>query len=1030
MDSVKALKLLPWDGYRVVDEGAGQKILQLENGKVLSQVNNQLKGYRDQSDASWYTSQLYKPHLNVEGDHLDTTNEADESNPVDPGDAEPIEGASPITVEREAEASPGEDLFKDEDFSIKEDGLDELLQEPDREMSINFAISEMPGDVDADSHCSIDIPTTLQKSKLLVESSRPPTAVQERELTAEEHNAILLADPRMRKSTVVNPDFLEQYYRESRLHHLSTWKADLKAQLQALTASSSQGRYRNRPFGAQRYVMHVDFDSFFVAVSLKKCPEFSDKPAVVAHGGGAGSEIASCNYPAREFGVKNGMWMKKAQELCKDLKVLPYDFPEYETASRLFYEAILATGGIVQSVSVDEALIDITSLCLSAEGGVPEDSTWHEQTRADELARTLRAQVKEQTGCAVSIGIGGNILLAKLALRKAKPAGQHQVKPEDVMDFIADLEVQSLPGVASSIGGRLEEIGIKYVKDIRKVTKERLVSVFGPKTGEKLWNYSRGVDKVEVGDQVVRKSVSAEVNWGVRFETQGQAEEFVDNLCGELSRRLLKERMRGKQLTVKIMRRAADAPLDPPKQLGHGKCDTFNKSTVLGVATHAQSVLSKEALSILRGYGFSPGELRGLGIQMTKLEPIKVTGGGDSEGSQRRLQFKAGVVPRPVKDQELDDPIKDDIVTPRKAKPSQFMFNPPAALMDRPESPSRKPMNILGTQFILPTQVDLEVLAQLPDDVKSKLIKNVRRSIESTKPDDRLKTSFSEIPTQSQIDPDILNSLPLDLRHEILAQYERSPPKPRAGQSLLPQSPRKKRALPPSRKPPASTRGKRGGGSLLSRFKGVATRSDTPTLTQTNFLTTSRASSHEPSAADSEGELDPEFLAALPEDIRREVLEGQRRAQLKRNAGLEVTRRRGAQPRAKVSHQAPTEQQKGERTIKLAPRSARPTFTTRKLSALPELREALSAWIGDFKNDGPYSEDVEALGRYLKTVVGEEGDMAKAVGVVKWMEWLVVESRDTDAAPAMSGKWSRALEKTREVVREAVEARGLGSVHL
>jgi len=63
-------------------------------------------------------------------------------------------------------------------------------------------------------------------------------------LTAEEHNAILLRDPKVRKSTVVDPNFLEQYYRESRLHHLSTWKADLKSQLQALAAEKSHPRGR------------------------------------------------------------------------------------------------------------------------------------------------------------------------------------------------------------------------------------------------------------------------------------------------------------------------------------------------------------------------------------------------------------------------------------------------------------------------------------------------------------------------------------------------------------------------------------------------------------------------------------------------------------------------------------------------------------------------------------------------------------------------------------------------------------------
>lgn len=1010
----------------MVDEGAGQKVLQLDHAGVSSQVNRQPRGYRDQSDASWYTSQLLKAPAHAGKAPLDLIEEVDDTEDFHESSRNSPRPHKPAQDEEKKFNVEG--LLSDDGLIFDEAWADEALgvsplKAEDSPYNANSDTSE-------DETLAKTAPSTPDKAT--THDDLPPlTSLKNRELTAEEHNTILLADPRMRKSTVVNPDFLEQYYRESRLHHLSTWKADLKAQLQAQTASSSQGPRPKRSPGARRYIMHVDFDSFFVAVSLKKCPESMNKPAVVAHGSGSGSEIASCNYPAREFGIRNGMWMKKAQELCNDIKVLPYDFPGYETASRIFYEAILATGGVVQSVSVDEALIDVTSLCLPAGGTdgveVREGSIWREQSKAEQLGRDLREKVKERTGCAVSVGIGGNILLAKLALRKAKPAGQHQVKPEEILDFIADLEVQSLPGVARSIGGRLEEIGIKYVKDIRQATKERLVSVLGPKTGEKLWLYSRGIDKTEVGDQVVRKSVSAEVNWGVRFETQEQVEEFVDSLCGELGRRLVKERVRGKQLTMKIMRRSADAPLDPPKQLGHGKCDTFNKSSVFGVATNVQSVLSKEAISIIRGFGFSPGELRGLGIQMTKLEPLKPAMGGDTDGSQRRLQFKMN----PASKSAQEDPIKDDVVTPRKIKPSQFTIYPPAALLARPESPSRKLLNTLGTQFILPTQVDPEILAQLPDDIRSRLFKNVRQSVEAVKPDNdhATKTSFSSFPTQSQIDPEVFKSLPSDLRAEVLAEFEKSPSRQRGGQSLLPQSPRKNRTLPPSRKPPPPTRRKRGGaGNLLSRFKAVAARSDTPTLTQSNFLTTTRAGSHEPIASDSEADPDAEFLAALPEDIRREVLENARRAQLKRTAGLEVTRKRGLQPRPKPSAQQLEQQlqQNGERTIELPPRPARPTFTMHKLSALPELRDALSAWVGEFGREGPYAEDVEALGRYLRAVVGEEGDMAKAVGVVKWMEWLVVEK----AEEGMSGKWARALERTREVVRDAVGRRGLGSVEL
>ena len=128
-------------------------------------------------------------------------------------------------------------------------------------------------------------------------------------------------------------------------------------------------------------------------------------------------------------------------------KILPYDFPGYEDASRKFYDAIIATGGIVQSVSIDEALVDISAICFAESGsqGVSraEGAVDREQQKGDQIAQKLRDEVQEKTGCAVSVGIGGNILLAKVALRKAKPAGQYQLKPEDVLDFIGKLEVQN-----------------------------------------------------------------------------------------------------------------------------------------------------------------------------------------------------------------------------------------------------------------------------------------------------------------------------------------------------------------------------------------------------------------------------------------------------------------------------------------------------------------------------------------------------------------------------------------------------------
>lgn len=539
VDSIDAGKLLPWENYRVVDEGVTQKVLGFDGGQVVSQVNNKRTGYRDQTETSWYTSQIKdiadglnsSVHPVATADQHD--DQPDEAESSDSLDADGTKDAVEHNIEQSEELIPA--AAQDND------------READRETSVT-KLRQLS--TDGSAKLNAGSISTIQSEK--------------RQLTAEEHNAILLQNPHMAKSSTANPDFLNQYYRESRLHHLSTWKADLKAQLQARAQeSSSQQQKTKRPPGTRRYVMHVDFDSFFAAVSLRKNPELKEKPVVIAHGSGPGSEIASCNYPARKFGVKNGMWMKHALGLCPDLKVLPYDYKAYEDASKQFYDSILAIPGIVQSISIDEALIDVSELCIKAGGSdgraASEGAIYREQEKAIELATSLRSTIREKTGCEVSVGIGNNILLAKVALRKAKPAGQHLIKPEEILDTLADLTVSDLPGFAYSISNKLEEIGVKYVRDIRALTKEKLINTLGPKTGEKIFEYSRGIDKQEVGDQVVRKSVSAEINWGIRFVNQQQAEDFVYSLCEELSRRLLEQLVKGKQMTMKIMRKAADA---------------------------------------------------------------------------------------------------------------------------------------------------------------------------------------------------------------------------------------------------------------------------------------------------------------------------------------------------------------------------------------------------------------------------------------------------------------------------------------
>lgn len=136
-----------------------------------------------------------------------------------------------------------------------------------------------------------------------------------------------------------------------------------------------------------------------------------------------------------------------------------------------------------------------------------------------------------------------------------------------------------------------------------------------------LFNYARGIDlrPLSMESNMMRKSVSAVVNFGIRFEKWEDATVFLMALGEELSHRLRNLKVRTKCLTLLIKKRREGAPIEPSKFMGHGVCDNFSKSQVLSLATDDEVVIGKACIELLRQFNFPSEELRGVGVQATKL---------------------------------------------------------------------------------------------------------------------------------------------------------------------------------------------------------------------------------------------------------------------------------------------------------------------------------------------------------------------------------------------------------------------------
>jgi DNA polymerase-4 len=285
-------------------------------------------------------------------------------------------------------------------------------------------------------------------------------------------------------------------------------------------------------------IAHLDCDAFYASVEKRDRPELRDRPVIV--GGGKRGVVSTCCYIARQYGVHSAMPMFKALKACPEAVVIKPDFRKYIAASEAIFGAVGRLTPLVQTLSLDEAWIDLAGT-ERLNGGPP----------ALQLIR-LQQQIEAETGLTVSIGLAPNRFLAKVASELDKPRG-FSVLGSEAAAVLAPRPVGILPGVGPVFRKTLQSDGYATVGDLAAADVRDLVERYG-ETGLRLHDLAHGRDARAVNPGHERKGMSAETTFNEDLTSATDLEAELWPLCEKLAAKARRDGVASRVLVLKLRR--------------------------------------------------------------------------------------------------------------------------------------------------------------------------------------------------------------------------------------------------------------------------------------------------------------------------------------------------------------------------------------------------------------------------------------------------------------------------------------------
>ncbi len=350
--------------------------------------------------------------------------------------------------------------------------------------------------------------------------------------------------------------------------------------------------------GIMPLVLFIDMDYFFAACEEARHPRLKSKALVVGTGTIARKErgvVQTCNYVARGFGIHSAMPTAQALKLKPDLVYLESDDAYYEETSGKVMSLLRSHGFPIEPFSIDEAAMLLGDM---------------DYDKAMDLAKGLKKEIKEKLRLPCTIGISTGKTYAKMVCDSSKPDGLGMVREQELMDFLKDRKVGTIPGVGPKLADKLHSMGIETISQMSRADPNVLIESIGS-FGKELYMIANGKDYAKVQESSSVLSIGRERTLERETSDISELEPMLRQLSKEVYDELSRKRMWFKGVSVKA--RYSDFTERVRNRKFSGYSDSYDN--LYGIA-----------MELARGLATS--RVRKIGVRAYLLEP---------KGGQRKI---------------------------------------------------------------------------------------------------------------------------------------------------------------------------------------------------------------------------------------------------------------------------------------------------------------------------------------------------------------------------------------------------------